>query len=231
MRVIARNVLVSFWGKHPEAKVSLERWHTIVRAAQWTSTDEVQKAAPKAKVLNRERVRFEVAGGNYRLVAAFDFRRQIAFVKFIGTHAEYDRIDALTVSQFQGDDMDIRPIRTDQDHRAALAAIEACWGALEGTEEGDKLDVLLALVEIYEAKRWPIEIDETFDPIDVLRYAIDELGHTQAELAELLGSRSRASEVLSRRRALTVEMIHKVGEAWKISADLLVRPYKTERAA
>jgi len=231
MRVIARNVLVSFWGKHPEAKVSLERWHTIVRAAQWTSTDEVQKAAPKAKVLNRERVRFEVAGGNYRVVAAFDFRRQIAFVKFIGTHAEYDRIDALTVSQFQGDDMDIRPIRTDQDHRAALAAIEACWGAPEGTEEGDKLDVLLALVEIYEAKRWPIEIDETFDPIDVLRYAIDELGHTQAELAELLGSRSRASEVLSRRRALTVEMIHKVGEAWKIPADLLVRPYKTERAA
>ena len=56
--------------------------------------------APKAKVLNRERVRFEVAGGNYRLVAAFDFRRQIAFAKFIGTHAEYDRIDALKVSQF-----------------------------------------------------------------------------------------------------------------------------------
>ena len=127
--------------------------------------------------------------------------------------------------------MDIQPIRTDQDHRAALAAIEACWGAPEGTEEGDKLDVLLALVEIYEARRWPIEIDDTFDPIDVLRYAIDELGHTQAELAELLGSRSRASEVLSRRRALTVEMIHKVGEAWKIPADLLVRPYKTERAA
>lgn len=100
MRVIARNVLVSFWGKHPEAKASLERWYTIVRVAQWTSTDEVQKAAPKAKVLNRERVRFEVAGGNDRLVAAFDFRRQIVFVKFIGTHAEYDRIDALKVSQF-----------------------------------------------------------------------------------------------------------------------------------
>ena len=127
--------------------------------------------------------------------------------------------------------MDIRPIRTDEDHRAALAAIEACWGAREGTEEGDKLDVLLALVDIYEAKRWPIEIDETFDPIDVLQYAIDELGHSQVELAELLGSRSRASEVLSRRRALTVEMIHKIGEGWKIPADLLVRPYKIERAA
>lgn len=127
--------------------------------------------------------------------------------------------------------MEIQPIRTDNDHRAALAEIEACWGAAEGTEQGDKLDVLLALVEIYEAKRWPIDPDESFDPIDVLNYSIEELGHSQAELAELLGSRSRASEILSRRRALTVGMIHTISEAWKIPADLLVRPYKTERAA
>jgi HTH-type transcriptional regulator/antitoxin HigA len=127
--------------------------------------------------------------------------------------------------------MDIRPIRTDKDHRAALAEIEACWGALEGTEKGDKLDVLLALVEIYEAKRWPIDIDERFDPVDVLHYAISELGHTQAELAELLGSRSRASEILARRRPLTVEMIHSISDAWKIPAELLVRPYKIGRAA
>src|SRR6266446_5883700 len=127
--------------------------------------------------------------------------------------------------------MDIRPIRTDEDHRAALAEIEACWGAPEGTEEGDKLEVLVALIELYEAKRWPVETDERFDPIDVLHYAIEELGHTQAELAELLGSRSRASEILSRRRALTVDMIHKISAVWKIPADLLVRPYKLKKAA
>ena len=127
--------------------------------------------------------------------------------------------------------MEIRPIRTDIDHGAALAEIDTCWGAPEGTEEGDRLDVLLALVEIYEAKRWPVDIDESFDPIDVLNYAIEELGHTQAELAELLDSRSRASEILSRRRALPVDMIHKISETWKIPADLLVRPYKIERAA
>jgi mRNA interferase HigB len=100
MRVLARNVLVGFWTRHPESRVSLERWYRLTRASHWASTDEVQKAAPKAKVLNRDRVRFEVAGGNYRLVAAFDFRRQMAFVKFVGSHAAYDRIDALTVSQF-----------------------------------------------------------------------------------------------------------------------------------
>lgn len=100
MRVIARNALVGFWADHPETRVSLERWYKLVRAAHWMSTDEVRKAAPGAKVLNRERVRFETAGGNYRLVVAFDFRRQIAFMKFIGTHVEYDRVDALTASQF-----------------------------------------------------------------------------------------------------------------------------------
>ena len=127
--------------------------------------------------------------------------------------------------------MEIRPIHSDKDHRAALAEVDALWGAPEGTEEGDRLDVLLALLETYEAKRWPIDIDKSFDPIEVLNYVIEELGHSQAELAELLGSRSRASEVLSRRRALTVDMIHKISEAWKIPADLLVRPYKTERVA
>lgn len=127
--------------------------------------------------------------------------------------------------------MQIRPIRNDNDHRNALAEIDTVWGAREGTREGDRLDVLLALVESYEARRWPIESGEGFDPVDVLQYAIDELGHTQAELAELLGSRSRASEILSRRRALTVDMIHRISEAWRIPADLLVRPYKLKRAA
>src|SRR5262245_23229821 len=116
--------------------------------------------------------------------------------------------------------MNIRPIRNDADYRATLREIDASWGAELGTAKGDRLDVLLALVESYEARRWPISERGRFDPVDVLRHAIDEFGHSQAELAELLGSRSRASEVLARRRALTVEMIHKISDAWKIPADL-----------
>ncbi len=127
--------------------------------------------------------------------------------------------------------MDIRPIRTDEDHRAALAEIEACWGAPESSKAGDRLDVLVTLVEDYETRRWPVAPAKRFDPVDVLHYAIDELGHTQAELAALLGSRSRASEVLARKRALNVDMIHRISEAWRIPAELLVRPYRTGRAA
>src|ERR1700730_17570368 len=78
MRLIARNVLLAYARAHPQTAVPLERWYRLVAAANWTSMDDIRRAAPKAKVLNRERARFEVAGGNYRLIAAFDFHRQIA---------------------------------------------------------------------------------------------------------------------------------------------------------
>src|SRR5437016_9803170 len=127
--------------------------------------------------------------------------------------------------------MDIRPIRTDEDHRSALAEIEKLWGAAEGSPEGDKLDILVTLVEAYEERRWPLKSRRRFDPVDVLHFAIDELGHTQAELAKILGSRSRASEILSRRRPLTLEMIQKNTASWKIPADLLVQPYRVTASA
>ena len=125
--------------------------------------------------------------------------------------------------------MDIRPIRNDRDHQAALAEIERLWGAKPGTDDGDKLDVLVTLVEKYEESRWPVS-EPRWDPVDVLKYAVEELGHTQAELAELLGSRSRASEILARRRVLTVEMIRRISDRWKIPANLLIKPYRRKAA-
>jgi mRNA interferase HigB len=100
MRLIARSTLVEFGERHPETKASLAHWVSVAKSVAWQSTSEVQASFSKAKVLNGERVRFEVAGGDYRMVVAFDFLRGIAFIKFIGTHAECDRIDALTVSRF-----------------------------------------------------------------------------------------------------------------------------------
>ena len=100
VRIIAWSVLSSHAERHPEAKVPLRRWRTLVKTAKWSSMDDVRSAAPNAKVLNGEHARYEIAGGNYRMIVAFDFARSITFVKFIGTHAEYDRINALTVSLF-----------------------------------------------------------------------------------------------------------------------------------
>lgn len=100
MRLIARSTLVEFGEKHPETQASLSHWVSVARAAAWKDTAQVRASFSKAKVLSGERVRFEVAGGDYRMIVAFDFRRSIAFIKFIGSHAEYDRIDALHVNLF-----------------------------------------------------------------------------------------------------------------------------------
>ena len=100
MRIIAWSVLSSHAERHPQTKVPLQRWRTLVRSAKWNSMEDVRSAAPNAKVLNGERARFEIAGGNFRMIVALDFSRGIAFIKFIGTHAEYDRVDALTVALF-----------------------------------------------------------------------------------------------------------------------------------
>jgi mRNA interferase HigB len=100
MRIIAVSSLATYAKKHPESKSSIAHWIMLAKAATWKDPAEVSRSFSKAKVINGERIRFEIAGGDHRLIVAFDFGRGIAFVKFMGTYAEYDRVDALTVSQF-----------------------------------------------------------------------------------------------------------------------------------
>ena len=115
--------------------------------------------------------------------------------------------------------MQIRPIRNDDDHRAALIEIERLWGAEPGTRDGDNLDVLSTLVEAYEAKRWVLD---PVAPLDVLKTAIADDGRTQAELGAVLGSRSRASEILNGKRPVTLEAARKISRAWGIPIQLLI---------
>lgn len=124
--------------------------------------------------------------------------------------------------------MDIRPIRNDDDLRAAIAEVDRLWGAPEGSHEGDKLDVLATLIDSYEREHFPVAPSS---PLDMLRYAVGDMGHTQAELAEVLGSRSLASEFLSGNRRLSLGAAQKISAAWKIPIQLLVMPYGSAEAA
>jgi mRNA interferase HigB len=100
MRIVGRKTPIAFWARHPETQDALTHWFNITKAARWRSMNEMRAGFPKAKVLNADRARFEIHGGDYRLIAAFDFQRKAVFIEFLGTHAEYDRIDALTVSRY-----------------------------------------------------------------------------------------------------------------------------------
>ena len=124
--------------------------------------------------------------------------------------------------------MHIRPLRSDMDHTAALTEIERLWEAPEGSQDADTLEVLAILVEDYENKFWPIP---KASPVEILKYAISEMGRSQKQLAELLGSRSRASELLNGKRRLTIDVAHKISTAWHIPAQLLIAPYDLVTAA
>jgi len=124
----------------------------------------------------------------------------------------------------------IRPLRTEADYDWALAEIEAYFEnpPPAKTPAADRFDLLAAVIEAYEAKRWPIE---PADPIDAIRYRMETAGYTQADLAEVLGSRPRASEIMSRKRALTMPMAYKLHREWDIPAEALIRPYPLKRKA
>lgn len=100
MNVIARKNLEEFWNRHPETEQPLRAWLMATRTQHWTSMNDVLATFSKASPINAERCVFDICGGNYRLIVAFKFSARVAFIKFIGTHAQYDRISAATVSQF-----------------------------------------------------------------------------------------------------------------------------------
>jgi len=119
--------------------------------------------------------------------------------------------------------MDIKPVRTETDYDAALARIEEIWNAEPGTPESDELDVLSVLVEDYEKKHHPIPPP---DPIEAIKFRMEQMGLSRRDLEPYIGSRGRVAEVLNRKRGLSIEMIRNLSEGLGISAEVLVAKYK-----
>jgi HTH-type transcriptional regulator/antitoxin HigA len=124
-------------------------------------------------------------------------------------------------------DMDIRPLRTETDYDWALSEIAPYFETppARGTPAGERFDVLAALIEAYEARHWPIEAP---DPVAAIQARMALSGYSQADLARLLGSRSRASEILARRRGLTMEQAYRLHREWHIPAEALLRPVQPQ---
>lgn len=123
---------------------------------------------------------------------------------------------------------EIKPIRTEADYEAALAEIEQLFEAVPHTPEGDRLEVLTTLVEAYEEKHHPIPLP---DPVEAIFYYLESRGLSRRDLEPYLGSRARVSEVLNRKRALSLEMIRRLNTGLKIPAEVLIQPYKHKQAA
>lgn len=122
----------------------------------------------------------------------------------------------------------LRPIRDEEDYETALEEIEALWEATPGTPEADRLDLLVLLVEAYEAEHYPIPDP---DPIALILHVMDARGLTRRDMEPYLGSRARVSEILNRKRPLSLEMIRKLQSGLGLPADVLVQPYPLQTDA
>lgn len=115
--------------------------------------------------------------------------------------------------------MTIRPIKNDSDHESALKRIQALMSAEAGTDEGDELDVLATLVDAYEAKHFPVEMP---DPIEAIRFRMEQTGLERKDLEPFIGSRARVSEVLNKRRGLSLKMIRALHKELDIPLEALI---------
>jgi len=122
----------------------------------------------------------------------------------------------------------IKPIQTNADHEAALAEVERLWGAKSGTPQGDRLDVLATLIEAYENEHFPMDPP---DPIEAIKFRMEQQDLTRKDLGPLIGTRTRVAEVLNRKRNLSIAMIRRLHQALGIPADVLIQPTKNKRAA
>src|SRR5882672_7611678 len=122
----------------------------------------------------------------------------------------------------------VRPIRNKKDYEAALKDVERLWGAKLGTEEGDRLDVLATLIDVYEAAHYPVDPP---DPIEAIKFRMEQQGLSRKDLEPLIGTRTRVAEVLNRRRSLSIGTIRRLHKKLGISAEVLIRPSRREQAA
>jgi HTH-type transcriptional regulator/antitoxin HigA len=118
--------------------------------------------------------------------------------------------------------MTIKPIKTKKDYQIALSRLEKIFDAKTGTEEGDELEVLGILIDRYEQEHYPIEYP---DPIEAIKFRMEQLGYSQNDLAKVVGLKSRASEILNRRRKLSLDMIRQLHKSLGIPTDVLIQAY------
>ncbi len=116
---------------------------------------------------------------------------------------------------------ELKPIRSEADHEAAMEEVTRLWGAKSGTPDGDRLDVLATLIDAYEAKHHALDAP---DPVEAIKFRMEQQGLTRRDLEGIIGTRTRIAEVLNRKRGLSIDMIRRLHERLGIPAEVLIRP-------
>lgn len=228
MNVYNKSSIVEFYKTHASSKLPLQIWYEEMEAKFWKSPNKLkQDFGGNVSILKNGRAVFNIKGNDYRIVTTINYDFGWVFIKFIGTHKDYDKIDANTIDLYKSKtkkiiNMNIEVIKSKKQYEASLQRFEELFFAKPNTKEGKEAQLLALVIKDYEDKHYKIELP---DPVEAIKYKMEQMQLTKKDLGEILGYTSRVSEILNRKRKLTLEMVRNLHEKLNIPLKSLVQAY------
>ena len=215
MRVIARSTLIKFGVENPRADEALKAWYAEAKRASWSTLAEVKAHYGNASILKDGRVVFNICAMSFSLLFG------LTTISSPSTFGSLGHTRNMTKSiRKRSETLFPKVIKTERDHKRALERVDELFAAKPGTPEGDELELWLLLIEKYEEEVFPVDLP---DPIEAIRFRMDQANLKQKDLVPMIGSKSKVSEILAGKRDLSLAMIRKLVDELGIPAGVLLR--------
>ena len=185
--------------------------------ANWKNPNDIKSKYKNASIVGSNRVIFNICGNKYRLVVKVNYLTEWIYVRFVGTHNEYDKIDVTII--LKKNIMDVKLIKREDEYNEALSRIDELFDVTPESKEFDEAELLIALVELYEQQHYKIESP---DPIEAIKFRMEQMEVKRTDMTKYFGTRGRVSEILNRKRELTLVMIKKLHKDFGIPAESLL---------
>jgi len=206
VKIFSRGTLRDFWEKHGDCKLQLKTWYREAEKSNWSSINQLKLEYPSASILKDNRIVF------LNLILSTNLHGYVLLERMLN-------MTKLTQTKFR---MNIKPIRNETDYQKALERLEQIFDAKKGTKDGDELEILAIVIDNYENEHFPIGMP---DPISAIKFRMEQMGLKQKDLVDMIGFKSRVSEIMNKKRKLTLEMIRKLNAKLHIPTDVLIQDY------
>jgi HTH-type transcriptional regulator/antitoxin HigA len=229
MNVLAYKTIEKFWTKYADSKLPLQTWYFVCRKKEWKSFNELCKDFPDAFPAGDSRVVFDIKASKYRLVARVLFDCKQVQIKWMGTHAQYDKIDVRTIQKKNNEKMSNWSIlTTEAEYKKAQDRVEALSETPPAVTSalGKELMLLGYLIQKYEDEHFAIEFPH---PIAAIKQRMNQLNLKVSDLLDIFGDRGTASKVLNGQRSLSINMVRQLSQKLSLPTDLLIRTEKSYR--
>ncbi len=217
--IVSLRTLKEHWEKpgRNDSEQQLKAWYQEAKMANWKNPNDIKSQYKNASIVGSNRVVFNICGNKYRLVVKVNYLTEWIYVRFVGTHNEYDKIDVTTI--LKKNIMDVKLIKTEDEYNEALSRIDELFDVTPESKEFDEAELLIALVELYEQQHYKIESP---DPIEAIKFRMEQMEVKRTDMTKYFGTRGRVSEILNRKRELTLVMIKKLHKDFGIPAESLL---------